>query len=140
MKDIWIVIKSTSIYCDWTHEYEVVYEEPKHDDDEENDDDVLHYKIDDECKEFYLVFRFFENMVDINALYTNKSEATVDFYKNTNDQEKNIYNEDYCQVIEKQYNGDLTSTIYYAEKYKNHYEWPDKSNRWILETFILNSS
>lgn len=138
MKDIWIIVKSESCYCDWTHEYEVVNENSPDADDSDND--VLYFRIDDDITEFYVVFRFYENMIDMNTLYTNKSEAIIEFYKNTKEQEKDIYNEDYCQVIEKKYNGDLSSTVYYADKNKNRYEWPDKSNRWILQTFNINSS
>jgi hypothetical protein len=136
---IWIKVFSDPVKGDWRHEYTISREEiVKSEQEEEDFVDIMSFDIKEsevEIDTVYILFRFFENYIDTEYMYYDLDEATKEFYKNI-EEYQTIYDEDEYQVIEKSYNKDIRSTIY-VKDYNERYEWPDKSNRWILKTINL---
>lgn len=133
MKKIYIKVSSEPVKNDWIHEY-YVSDDPL-DRDEEEFEDILEFDVKDDTNEIYVVFRFFENYIDNYYLHYDHEAAEHDFLVNVEEFQK-IFNEDEYQVLEKSYNKDLRSTIYVKGMY-DKYEWPDKSNRWVMKKFQI---
>jgi len=127
---MWIKVISEPANQDWIHTYEVFNHEITRTLEEEEDFvDILCFDLDfNNSDQYYLVYRFYENYIDHEYIFTNLDEATRCFYENIKNQ--TIYPEEY-QVIEKNHDHELVSTIY-EKNYDNKYIWPDKSNRWVL--------
>lgn len=131
---MWIKVTSEPIDNNWIHTYEVFNDEiTRTQEEEEEFIDILYFDLDfNESDVRWLVYRFYENYIDQEYIFTNLNEATQCFYENIKDQ--SINPEEY-QVLERSHEGEIVSSIY-EKDYDNKYIWPDKSNRWVLKKLI----
>ena len=145
MKTIWLKSLNNPNYKntqDWYHTYTLSTTPIVLDPEEENDFiDILELEVDDTVStEFYVVLFFFENYFADHYVFNNLTDATKSFYKNITTRQE-MRNEEEIQVIEKSYNGEITSSVYEINNdyYTPKYIWPDKSTRWILKKFDLSN-
>jgi hypothetical protein len=95
---------------------------------------VLEYKTD----EIYLLFRYFENFIDMTFIFYDLDIATKEFYKNVSEYQY-MLSEDEFQVLERSYNRDLQATIYMKNTSSagGNYYWSENSTRWVLKTIKI---